>query len=66
MALYFEDEDNMIRVMKIIRFICIPNFTSRITCLRTSGSEIVWYLGFETGLKVGMVLGAPVGYPLED
>ena len=32
--------------------------------MRTSGSEIVWALGFELGSSVDMVLLAPVGSPL--
>ena len=27
--------------------------------------EIIWDLGFELGLSVGMVMVVPVGYPLE-
>ena len=52
--------------MNSIRFFCRIICASRIPRLRASGSDIVWYMGFELGLLVGTILVAPAGYPLED
>ena len=62
--LWLEDKDEMIWMMKIIRYIF------RLTCdfwflhLKTSGSELVWALVFELVFSEDMVLGAPVVSPL--
>ena len=50
--------------MKSIRYICRLNCYSWMYCLRTSGSELVWDLGFELGSPVDMVLGVYVRSPL--
>ena len=47
-------------IILLLRLAC----DSWIPCLRKSGSEIRWYLVFELGLSVGMVMRANVGSPL--
>ena len=54
----------MIQRMKSIIYLCRLTCDSCLPLLRTSGSEIVWALGFELGSSVDMVLLAPVGSPL--
>ena len=49
----------MIWKINSIIFICILFCASWVPCLRSSGSEIVWSLGFELVLPVGRVMGAP-------
>ena len=52
--------------MNNIRYLCGINRESWIPCLRASGSNLVWALGFELGMSVGMEIISPVGYPLES
>ena len=61
--LFLQDKDEIIRRMKIIRYICILTYVSWITCLRTFGSDLGKALGFELELSVYMVIVSPVGYP---
>ena len=63
-ANFLEEEDNMILRMKTIIYICRFTCASWLPHLRTSGSELGWYLVLEIVFSVDMVLGAPVGYPL--
>ena len=64
--LCLEDEDEITRRMKSIRYLCRITCASCISHLITSGSEIGWPLGFELVFSVGMVLVSPVGYPIGD
>ena len=50
--------------MKSIIYLFRLTCTSWLPCLRTSGSELGWDLGFEILFSVNMVLGVPVVYQL--
>ena len=63
-SLYLDDDEEMIQRIKSIKYICRLTCASCIPILKTSGSELGWDLGFERGFSVGMVLVAPIGYPL--
>ena len=54
----------MILRMKISKYLVRLTCASWLSRLRTSGSEIGWYMGFKLEFTVGMVLGSPSGYPL--
>ena len=58
-----DDEENMIQRMKSTRYIFRRTCASWLPIVRTSGSELVWVLGFKIGFPVGMMLVARVGSP---
>ena len=62
--LCLEDKDEMIWRMIIIKYIWILPCASWLPPLITSGSDILWNLGFELVFSGDMVLVAPIGSPL--
>ena len=61
-----EDERKMIWRMSIIVFSCRLTCAYCIPSLRESGSEPGYNMDFALGFSVVMIMGSPVGYPLED
>ena len=63
-ALCLEKEKNILWINNSIVFVCIINCACWLPRLRASVYDLGWALGFEPGFSFGMVMVAPVWYPL--